>query len=515
SKSNLNTYSNSNSIKAKGGYDNFVIDTEYINSIEGENFHSLTYLVTYPEHPNLYVNLIFFSNDFTYYHPVIYKYNLSPGEITRDVIIRKDQMVPIRIGEGQNYLDALAGIPTTTNFETNDPCVVVYEKQVEHKCESGMHGVGEGCDYAGGEGEAYYSYELVIDVSDCGGSGGGGGDTGGGNPGGGNPGGGGGSGGGGNPGGGGYVGIDDPNNPNNPTPVYDHPWLGGPDGGGWQPADPVITLPNLPLPGRINVRFFKNGLNSEQLVWWNNTTEKDQRAGLYDYVYKGGDFEFAEWVIDLFIENPDTTWDQFENWFMVTTNGKDGDYDANYWENPNLVIQQQNLPSYDDFYNEFPLKNGGMMLSPEVYQLVGGQLYNNHLANPSGYSNACAIRVSRALNYSGVIVPNISGQTEKGADNKNYFLSAKNLNAWMEKTFGKPTGSNRLTGAQGGINGENFPNLLQNKQGVYIMIANYPGPSYFGATGHADIMENGTCPDDRCYFNAKGGVHFINIWELN
>lgn len=83
------------------------------------------------------------------------------------------------------------------------------------------------------------------------------------------------------------------------------------------------------------------------------------------------------------------------------------------------------------------------------------------------------------------------------------------------KTFGKPTGSNHLIGAQGGLNGKNFPDLLQDKQGVYIMIANYPGINYFGATGHADIMENGTCPDDRCFFNPKGGVYFINVWELN
>ena len=44
-------------------------------------------------------------------------------------------------------------------------------------------------------------------------------------------------------------------------------------------------------------------------------------------------------------------------------------------------------------------------------------------------------------------------------------------------------------------------------------------PSYvmilyqFQVTGHADILENGTCPDDRCYINPKGGVHFINVWE--
>ncbi len=259
---------------------------------------------------------------------------------------------------------------------------------------------------------------------------------------------------------------------------------------------------------------FWNNLTPQQKAVFNNYVNNNLTTGTHQMLKQSAQ-TFLNWAFNYLIDNPTVTVEQFENWFMVTTNGKDGDYDANYWENPNLVIQQQNLPSYDDFYNEFPLKNGGMMPSSEVYQLVGGQLYNSHLANPSGYSNACAIRVSRALNYSGVIVPNIPGQTEKGADNKNYFLSAKNLNAWMEKTFGKPTGSNRLTGAQGGINGKNFPDLLQDKQGVYIMIANYPGPNYFGATGHADIMENGTCPDDRCYFNATGGVHFINVWELN
>src|SRR5690606_33525471 len=124
---------------------------------------------------------------------------------------------------------------------------------------------------------------------------------------------------------GGYVGIHDPGNASNPGQHYQNPWLGNPGGGngGWQPADPVITLPNLPLPGRINVSFFKNGLNSTQLKWWNNTTETDQRAGLYDYIYKGGDFAFAEWAIDFFIENPDTTWEQFENWFMGKTEGVD------------------------------------------------------------------------------------------------------------------------------------------------------------------------------------------------
>lgn len=150
-------------------------------------------------------------------------------------------------------------------------------------------------------------------------------------------------------------------------------------------------------------------------------------------------------------------------------------FDTDYWENPNLTFPPQTLPRWSAFNAAFPTTNGGYMSSSEVYQLVGGQLYNLHLSNPIAYGNACAIRVSRALNYSGVTIPEIIGQTEKGADNKNYFLSAKNLDAWMQRTFGTPTGSNHLTGVQGGANGQNFPSLLSGKKGIYIMIANYPG----------------------------------------
>jgi hypothetical protein len=109
-------------------------------------------------------------------------------------------------------------------------------------------------------------------------------------------------------------------------------------------------------------------------------------------------------------------------------------------------------------------------------------------------------------------VPAIPSQTHKGSDNKNYFLSAKNLNAWMEKTFGKPTGSNRLTNAQGGPNGINFPPLLQQKRGIYIIINAYPTTAGYG--GHADMLNYGYCTGG-CDLSPNGGVGFINIWPLN
>ncbi|WP_090974515.1 type VI secretion system amidase effector protein Tae4 [Parapedobacter composti] len=133
------------------------------------------------------------------------------------------------------------------------------------------------------------------------------------------------------------------------------------------------------------------------------------------------------------------------------------------------------------------------------------------------YQNACALRVSRALNYSGITIPTIIGQTAKGADGKNYFLGAANLNAWMIKTFGEPT---KFTGAQGGENGKNFPTLLSGKKGIYIMVPNYPRDF---ASGHADIWNGETC-NAGCYFGIgarppingrQQGVAFIHLWELN
>ncbi|WP_175636573.1 T6SS effector amidase Tae4 family protein [Pedobacter ghigonis] len=226
--------------------------------------------------------------------------------------------------------------------------------------------------------------------------------------------------------------------------------------------------------------------------------------------------EFSKWAVGYLSANPSVSLETFINQFLNSNVSKDGDFDEAYWSNPNLSVPAQQLPSFQAYNNAFPKKDGGYMPAAEVYSMIGGQLYTSHLANPSQYSNACAVRVSRALNYSGVVVPSISGQTEKGTDNKNYFLSAANLNAWMKKTF---TTYTTFTGAQGGKNGRNFPTLLNGKKGIYIMIPNYP--AYF-ASGHADVW-NGTNCNGECYFNIeadlpgnrKQGIAFINLWELN
>jgi hypothetical protein len=247
--------------------------------------------------------------------------------------------------------------------------------------------------------------------------------------------------------------------------------------------------------------------NSTNLMWWENNS----------FLVPYGGIGFGSWAINYLIANSSVPFTTFQNHFMTPAEGQDGYYDTNYWDNPSLAFPPQNLPSWNSFSSAYPKHSDALYNTPEkLYTSIGGEvatLYNN---NPTGYQNTCALRISKALNYAGVNIPAGVGRYQ-GADGKYYFLSCVALLKWMKKTFGTPSGSNYLTGSQGGTNGENFPGLLANAKGIYIMIPNYPGGcangTGFCASGHSDMIENGIC-DGGCYFDAVGGVKEIFIWQL-
>ena len=140
----------------------------------------------------------------------------------------------------------------------------------------------------------------------------------------------------------------------------------------------------------------------------------------------------------------------------------------------NHLAQTIARPSFEDLLANFPMnENGGEMPAGDVYELIGGKVLSEHLRDPESYNNACALRVSRALNGSGVDLPNIPGKTLKGDDGRNYFYRAQDLYNWMTQSYGKPNHST-----------QNYLSLDGNK-GIYIMQANYP--ARFGAWGHATL----------------------------
>lgn len=348
-------------------------------------------------------------------------------------------------------------------------------------------------------------------------------------------GGGGGGGGGGSPdpgSGGGGSGDDYPPISCNPDPDYEVPTTPPPPGTEYAvPCDqldlPVDELPNnwgteyLSPVERLIAYYNASAdpamhIGTEEQDWMHAHPNEIGEILQYMNAETNNANAFGRWAILYLTQNENLDFAIFRKWFLSQVpEGMDGIMDESqvgYWDDPNLVVQQQTLPSDAAFDAAFP-KYASILPMPasEVYQLVGGPIYALHLADPINYGNACALRVSRGLNYSGITIPNIPGQTYKGGDNKYYFLSAVYLLGWMKKTF---TNFVQYTGAQGGTNGSNFPTLLDGKKGIYIIIPNYSGR--FGASGHADYWQNWFCNGD-CYFNMDdmGGVNAVYFWQLN
>ncbi len=181
--------------------------------------------------------------------------------------------------------------------------------------------------------------------------------------------------------------------------------------------------------------------------------------------------------------------------------------------NENYGFTKLRLPTFAQMNSKYPKSADGSDLNgPAVYSLVGGHVKRLYDSDPEKYQNACALRVSRAFNYSGINIPNILGSTFMGEDGKYYFLSSRKLYDWMILSFDEPDIELRQSAA--GESGEGFQERLSGNKGIFIMQVNYP--NRFGALGHATLYNGSICVGglDHCYFNATGGVYKISLWKL-
>jgi hypothetical protein len=62
----------------------------------------------------------------------------------------------------------------------------------------------------------------------------------------------------------------------------------------------------------------------------------------------------------------------------------------------------------------------------------------NFPANPTGFTNGCATRMSYCLNYGGLPVAKIDGQTVTGADHKNYIFRVRQMVSFITERLGSP-----------------------------------------------------------------------------
>lgn len=157
--------------------------------------------------------------------------------------------------------------------------------------------------------------------------------------------------------------------------------------------------------------------------------------------------------------------------------------------NLNYQENQNSRPNFSTFKKNYP----GSLSAGDVYKLIGGKVYQNYQSDPQKYANSCALRLSRALNYSGVKIPYIAGQTGSGSDKNWYFYRVNDLKNYLIKIWGNPD----LKGDQ---------KKLQGKTGIIL----FQDCGWSDATGHLDVWNGSSC-EHECYFDVCGQS---SLWIL-
>ncbi len=173
--------------------------------------------------------------------------------------------------------------------------------------------------------------------------------------------------------------------------------------------------------------------------------------------------------------------------------GLSNDYGWNY---PSRYRTKLNsLPPINKLWSNYQ-KVGNGISSGDVYEKIGGDVYNLRLNNPIVYRNSCALRLSYAFNKSGYLLPKrISSVT--GADGNNYYLTIKEFENYLSKSLGPAD-----------IIGTN-PSEFVNQQGIILFKFN--NGTYSNATGHITLF-NGS---NTAYGNYFGLSKVILLWKIH
>ncbi len=142
-------------------------------------------------------------------------------------------------------------------------------------------------------------------------------------------------------------------------------------------------------------------------------------------------------------------------------------------------------------YGKGDIVDVGNMIGEKVKQNIDLGVKDPKL----GFTNACAIRMSYALNNSGVIVSRGIWSTVSGKNKKWYIYRVRDLIKFLSHSFGPPdkTAKNPQ------------PKDFNGEKGLLVFSVNWSD-----ATGHATLWNGNTC-SDRCHFPVASEV---SIWTL-
>ena len=170
---------------------------------------------------------------------------------------------------------------------------------------------------------------------------------------------------------------------------------------------------------------------------------------------------------------------------------------------PSNPLPIDEMPSFDDLDENYL---GSDYSAPEVYEEIGGKVYQNHKNNPKAFANSCALRMCRALNYSEAEIPYDKGKTGSGSDGKWYYYRVKDLHAYLEERYGSPDIVVRPGDS-------NFNSVVASNMGIIV----FDVSGWSDATGHITTWD-GENAGDHSYFqeDLPSGVTLIkvSIWTL-
>lgn len=144
-------------------------------------------------------------------------------------------------------------------------------------------------------------------------------------------------------------------------------------------------------------------------------------------------------------------------------------------------------PMFINMLSAYPKGN-----AEDVFDLIGGKV------KASNFTNSCAIRLSRSLNYSGhsvdYIPPNL---TVSGEDSKWYIYRVTEMVKYLTKKFGPPDII---------VKSKPYQPELKGKKGIIA----FEVDGWDDASGHATLWDGNFC-SDKCYFPLSKKVM---LWTL-
>lgn len=157
-------------------------------------------------------------------------------------------------------------------------------------------------------------------------------------------------------------------------------------------------------------------------------------------------------------------------------------------------------PSFSAAWNRFSEVNVNVQ---RVGGIIGGKVELN--INAGVFENACPIRMSYVLNYTGLPIPSNSRYaTVSGKDKKKYIYRVNDMMDFLVGVLGKPD----LT--------ENSPTptSFNGKQGIIL----FQGNGWSNARGHVTLWNGNVC-SDACHFigGAENGSFvptLASLWIL-